>query len=71
MIDRTWFGAGAACHDLNYGPAAGPLRRWCAEHGIPYRDGLGMLVEQAAASFAIWTGFTPDTVPILAQFDND
>jgi shikimate dehydrogenase len=59
------FATGAACYDLNYGPAATPLAAWCDEHHIPYRDGLGMLVEQAAASFRLWTAQRPDTAPVL------
>jgi len=61
------FAGHGRCYDLNYGPAASPLRAWCEERGIDYRDGLGMLVEQAAESFAIWTGFRPDTAPVLAE----
>jgi len=61
------FGPGGGCCDLNYGPAAEPLRQWCLDQDIPYRDGLGMLVEQAAESFALWTNFKPDTGAVLAQ----
>jgi len=53
------------CYDLNYGRAAEPLRRWCNKAGIRYSDGLGMLVEQAALSFELWTGKMPATEPVL------
>lgn len=66
-LDPALFGPNGACYDLNYGAAAGALRKWCADAGIPYRDGLGMLVGQAAGSFRIWTGFQAATAPVLAR----
>jgi len=56
---------GSFCYDLNYGNAAEPMRAYCRQAGIRYEDGLGMLVEQAALSFELWTGHTPDTTPVL------
>jgi shikimate dehydrogenase len=53
------------CYDLNYGQAANPLKSWCKTEDIRYQDGLGMLVEQAAVSFKLWTGFQPHTDAIL------
>jgi shikimate dehydrogenase len=50
---------GARCQDLNYGMAAEPLRKWCAERNIAYREGLGMLMQQAVLSFELWTGLRP------------
>ena len=59
------FKPGGLCYDLNYGPAANPLRKWCEQLGIRYQDGLGMLVEQAAVSFVLWTGKRPDSEAVL------
>lgn len=52
--------------DLMYGPAARPFLAWAARHGAIGRDGLGMLVEQAAESFAWWRGVRPPTAGVLA-----
>jgi shikimate dehydrogenase len=57
---------GALAVDLMYGPAARPFLDWAAAHGATGRDGLGMLVEQAAGAFELWRGVMPDTPPVLA-----
>jgi shikimate dehydrogenase len=56
---------GALAVDLMYGPSAEPFLRWAAGHGATPRDGLGMLVEQAAESFHLWRGVRPETAPVL------
>lgn len=69
-LERSWLGPAAVAYDFNYGPAHAPFADWCADAGIACHDGLGMLVEQAAAAFALWTGIRPDPVPVLAGLRN-
>ena len=57
---------GALAVDLMYGRAARPFLDWALAHGATPRDGLGMLVEQAAESFFVWRGVRPATAPVLA-----
>ena len=57
---------GTLALDMMYGPAAEPFLGWAEAHGATGRDGLGMLVEQAAQAFALWRGVTPETAPVLA-----
>lgn len=66
-ISPQWLSSGGMCYDLNYGKAAEPLQQWCLRQAIPYSDGLGMLVGQAALSFKLWTGSEPDTAPVLEK----
>jgi len=58
---------GALAYDMMYGPAAQGFLSWAAEHGAQARDGLGMLVEQAAESFLIWRGVRPPANEVLAE----
>jgi shikimate dehydrogenase len=57
---------GGLALDMMYGPAAAGFLRWAEQHGAQARDGLGMLVEQAAEAFHIWRGVTPETRSVLA-----
>ena len=58
---------GALACDMMYGPAAAGFLRWAGEHGAVGRDGLGMLVEQAAEAFLVWRGVRPPTAAVLAE----
>ena len=56
------------CYDLVYGSRDTPFVVWAKTHGAARAiHGWGMLVEQAAESFAIWRGVRPDTKPLLKQ----
>jgi len=65
------FAPGSVCYDLNYHRASESLRAWCETYGQRYLDGLGMLVEQAAESFSIWTGQRPDSSAVIRQLRAD
>jgi len=54
--------------DLSYGEAAIPFLAWArANQAREAIDGLGMLVEQAAESFALWHGTRPSTDAVYAE----
>jgi shikimate dehydrogenase len=56
---------GTLALDMMYGPASAGFLAWAEQHGAVGRDGLGMLVEQAAEAFSAWRGVRPDTRPVL------
>ena len=58
---------GSLAYDMMYGPAAAGFLGWAREHGATPRDGLGMLVEQAAEAFALWRGVRPPSRQVLAE----
>jgi len=55
----------AICYDLMYGTQT-PFMDWAkANNAKMVVDGLGMLVEQAAAAFEFWTGKQPNTHEVI------
>ena len=58
---------GTLAIDMMYGPAAAGFLDWARAHDAVARDGLGMLVEQAAGAFAIWRGVRPPAAQVLAE----
>ena len=66
-VPASTLGPGALAYDLMYGPAAAAFLRWARASGAVARDGLGMLVEQAAEAFVIWRGVRPPAQQVLAE----
>lgn len=79
IIDGTSFGSNIClpesfslavdglCYDLKYSSEVTNFMKWGYRHNILHvYDGLGMLIEQAAESFYLWTGYYPTTKSVLA-----
>ena len=56
----------AAAYDLIYSDNDTPFMAWARAKGLTrVQDGLGMLIEQAADSYAIWQGARPETARVF------
>ncbi|KAB2896364.1 MAG: shikimate dehydrogenase [Burkholderiaceae bacterium] len=66
-VPATVLRTGGLAYDMMYGPAAQGFLDWATRHGAQARDGLGMLVEQAAEAFALWRGVRPPSGTVLAE----
>ena len=56
------------CYDMVYGKELTPFLVWSKAQGADkVIDGLGMLVGQAAESFAIWRGVKPDVEAVIKK----
>ncbi|QIL19553.1 shikimate dehydrogenase [Thermomonas sp. HDW16] len=67
-LPRSLVGRRTAAVDLSYGEVAIPFLAWARANGCHNAvDGLGMLVEQAAESFALWHGVRPETDAVFNE----
>ncbi|PKG81257.1 shikimate dehydrogenase [Colwellia sp. 75C3] len=67
-ISTSIISQNVVCYDMVYGKDETPFLKWAKEHGaIKVIDGLGMLVGQAAVSFEVWRGVTPEVQPVIAK----
>ncbi|WP_414040365.1 shikimate dehydrogenase [Acidithiobacillus sp. M4-SHS-6] len=60
-LDLECLSSHGKVYDIVYNPLETPLLRTARQCGRDAMDGLGMLVEQGAESFRIWTGVLPQT----------
>lgn len=65
-IPTSLLSQNVVCYDMVYGKDETPFLKWAKEHGAnKVIDGLGMLVGQAAVSFEVWRGVTPEVQPVI------
>lgn len=60
----------AFVYDLIYNPRETKFVRGARSQGLRATTGLGMLIEQAALSFEVWTGHTPPRDVLWTAVDN-
>ena len=68
--DSLPFPPDAAIYDLVYNPRETRLVKDAREAGLPATTGLGMLIEQAALAFEIWTGCKPPSGVLWKAVDD-
>lgn len=63
IVDET-----TDCYDMTYSQQTTVFNQWAqAQNARKTADGLGMLVGQAAKSFSLWRGITPDTGSVMRK----
>ena len=70
-VPATVLKPGALAYDMMYGPAARDFMAWAQAHGAVARDGLGMLVEQAAEAFHVFRGVRPPSAQVLDELRSE
>jgi shikimate dehydrogenase len=66
-MPKALFTSSTLAYDMMYGATPTAFLRFADTAGAQLRDGLGMLVEQAAEAFYLWRGLRPETTSVLTQ----
>ncbi len=66
-LSEKIFGQETLAYDMMYGKTPSTFMQFASQSGAVALDGLGMLVEQAAESFAIWHGVMPKTQEVIEK----
>ena len=60
------FSSNSMAYDLKYASCDTIFISWAKQQNATItKDGIGMLIEQAAVGFEIWTGYQPDTKSVI------
>ena len=65
-IAANLFAKGAFAYDMMYAAEPTIFMQFAQQNGCVVRDGLGMLIEQAAEAFFVWRGVRPQTAGVFA-----
>ena len=68
QLSANVIGSETVVYDMMYSVQTTIFNQWALDQGATrVFDGLGMLVEQAAESFRVWRGVSPDTASVIAE----
>ncbi|AOY89386.1 shikimate dehydrogenase [Marinobacter salinus] len=71
-LSANVIGTDTVVYDMMYSLQTTTFNQWALEQGATnVFDGLGMLVEQAAESFRVWRGVTPESATVIDTLRND